>query len=159
MRIGYSKSFMTINDKKYGKQKISYTQADFAQYLFDSMRRQKGKDLDMILNDQLDAFIEAKMIAYERSILIYKYPDYKALVTEYHDGILLFEIMEKEVWKKAVNDSDGIQAYYDAHIENYMWEDRMNVELYLCEGEDVANVVEQLVQDSVSDSTILAQVK
>lgn len=155
---GYSKSFMTINDKKYGKQKISYTQADFAQYLFDSMRRQKGKDLDMILNDQLDAFIEAKMIAYERSILIYKYPDYKALVTEYHDGILLFEIMEKEVWKKAVNDSDGIQAYYDAHIENYMWEDRMNVELYLCEGEDVANVVEQLVQDSVSDSTILAQV-
>lgn len=52
-------------------------------------------------------------------------PDYKWLLKEYYEGILLFEIMEREVWNKAMEDTAGQQRYYASHAPEYQAGERM----------------------------------
>ena len=44
---------------------------------------------------------------------------------EYHDGILLFELTDREVWSKAVMDTAGLKLFYEKNKTNYMWKDRI----------------------------------
>ncbi len=59
-----------------------------------------------------------------------EHPDYAFLLNEYYEGILLFEIMEKEVWNKASEDSVGQRNYYQAHQKEYMASDRARATIY-----------------------------
>ena len=49
-------------------------------------------------------------------------PDYRNLLNEYRDGTLLFEAMNHEVWNKAKNDEDGLEACYNANRSKYSWD-------------------------------------
>jgi peptidyl-prolyl cis-trans isomerase SurA len=48
-------------------------------------------------------------------------PEMKYLIQEYHDGLLLYEISNREVWDKAAKDEAGLAAYFKAHRKNYAW--------------------------------------
>lgn len=48
-------------------------------------------------------------------------PDYRNLLNEYSDGMLLFEISNRQVWDKSNTDKDGLQAYFLAHKDKYTW--------------------------------------
>jgi peptidyl-prolyl cis-trans isomerase SurA len=59
-----------------------------------------------------------------------EHPDYTYLLQEYYEGILLFDIMEKEVWNKASADSVGQHRYYDAHANDYQAGERARASFY-----------------------------
>ncbi len=44
----------------------------------------------------------------------------KYLNQEYHDGLLVYEISNREVWQRAKTDEVGIRAWFDAHERNYV---------------------------------------
>lgn len=44
------------------------------------------------------------------------------LVREYHDGLLLYEISNREVWDKAAKDEAGLAAYFKKNKKKYNWE-------------------------------------
>jgi len=50
-------------------------------------------------------------------------PDMKYLFQEYHDGLLLYEVSNKEVWKKAADDTEGQKAYFKKNKSKYKWEE------------------------------------
>ena len=75
---------------------------------------------EAFLFENYKKFKEESLVDYEKAHLADKYDDYKYLRNEYHDGILLFSIMEKEVWAKAGNDSLGLASYYDQHKSEFM---------------------------------------
>ncbi|MBN7814058.1 peptidylprolyl isomerase [Algoriphagus pacificus] len=52
--------------------------------------------------------------------------EYQMLLNEYHDGILLFSLMNDEVWQKGIEDSVGQKAYFQEHIQDYQWDDRVD---------------------------------
>tara|TARA_R110002050_G_scaffold109799_1_gene221434 strand:+ start:176507 stop:178540 length:2034 start_codon:yes stop_codon:yes gene_type:complete len=155
---GLDAAMITINDKTYGKKKVVYTQKDFAEYLVLNMRgNSKKKAIPMLVNQEFNSFVDDKIIEYEKSILSLKHNEYKALLTEYHDGILLFEIMEQEVWKKAMRDTTGLDSFFLANEAKYMWEERLNTVLYICKTEQVANEVQALLLSNTADSIILTR--
>ena len=48
-------------------------------------------------------------------------PEMKYLIQEYHDGLLLYEISNREVWERAAKDEAGQQAWFAAHKKDYAW--------------------------------------
>lgn len=48
-------------------------------------------------------------------------PEYRNLVREYRDGILLFNISNEKVWKRASSDRAGLEDYFRAHQGKYAW--------------------------------------
>jgi len=98
----------------------SLTIQDFIQYL----NRLKGMELnnkaDHLLNVQFDNFVKDKMLKYEYDNLETKYPDYKELILEYHQGMILFEMNNERVWSESLKDSTGLEVFYEQMKHNYL---------------------------------------
>lgn len=62
--------------------------------------------------------------------IIKTHPEFEMLLKEYFEGILLFDIMEKEVWKKASEDSVGQRKFFDSHQQKYVAGERAVAVLY-----------------------------
>lgn len=114
-------------------------QMDFAQFLGKyQYSNNLNKDKEAMLSEAFDDFTDKAILAYENSHLEEKYPEFRSLYKEYRDGILLFELMDDEVWSKAVKDTAGLEAFYEANKTNYMWPKRARVRVHTANDEKVA---------------------
>ena len=103
---------------------------------------------------QYTAYVDKTIIDYEDSRLEEKYPEFKLLVGEYRDGILLFDLTQEKVWNAASQDSAGLYAFWDANKENYMWPDRVEAVTYSCESEKVAKKVTKMLAKGTTTAEI-----
>lgn len=71
--------------------------------------------------DLMSQFISASAESYYRKHLEDYDPSFRQRLTEFSEGNLLFEIMERQVWDKAANDRAGLEDYYNKHKEQYRW--------------------------------------
>jgi peptidyl-prolyl cis-trans isomerase SurA len=120
------------------------TTRDFAQFLRgktrERMRAAKTSTPQDVANGMYREWLDEVCLAYEEERLEEKYPDFKALMREYEEGILLFEVTKMMVWDKASQDTTGLIAYHAQHRENYMWPERADVVHITCEGPQAAKV-------------------
>lgn len=75
-----------------------------------------------VINKALNELLPVETANEYRNNLVNTNADYRNLVNEYRDGILLFDISNKRVWEAATKDKEGLEAYFQAHKENYKWE-------------------------------------
>jgi len=76
-------------------------------------------------------------LSFEESQLDKKYPEFKSLMREYEEGILLFEALKQNVWDRANNDSTGLQKYFDEELKmKYKWDERASVSIYTLKTDD-----------------------
>jgi len=106
------------------------TQYDLAKFVGRQQTRRKPEDLRVLLNGYYTQFVEESVLNYEEAQLEKKYPEYKALLREYRDGILLFDLTDQKVWSKAVKDTAGLQAFHEQNKDKFMWERRLDAEIY-----------------------------
>ncbi len=86
-----------------------------------------------------------------------KYPEFALLMEEYYDGILLFDLMDKEVWSKAVKDTIGLENFYEQNKQNYLWNERAEATIFTINDEaDVAKVAEILKNNSTDEAVLKA---
>ncbi|MFM7022174.1 MAG: peptidylprolyl isomerase [Flavobacteriales bacterium] len=126
-----------------GKEK--YSQADFANYINTHQVGRKGNSYKQIVNQHYANYQKEKLLAYEDARLEEKYPKFKALMKEYRDGILLFEITDKNVWSKAVKDTAGLKEFYSQHKTDWMWGDRVKAEVFVCMSKEAADTVRAML--------------
>ena len=103
----------------YADQKIDVE--EFAKYFdrFKGMRLQPN-EFEWFLNERFESYVQEKMIRYEQSRLEEKYPEFQALVKEFHDGMVLYEINTKKVWSEATTDTVGLEQFYQVNKEKYI---------------------------------------
>jgi len=106
----------TIGDTKYNV-------SQFINYLKKINSRSPYALSTELLNDRLQGFEFNALHEMEDKSLESKYPEFKNLIQEYRDGILMFNISNKEVWGKASEDSDGLAAYFDKNRQRYTWDE------------------------------------
>ena len=94
-----------------------------------------------------EKFQADQIIAYEESILSDKYPEYNYLLKEYYEGLLLFEIMEKEVWSKAVADTEGLERFFLNNQPNYPAPERAVVLTIRSDSLEVLTSLETSIED------------
>ncbi|WP_242926755.1 peptidylprolyl isomerase [Pontibacter vulgaris] len=102
-----------------------YTVADFYTYVKAEQRPRVTGTPAHAMNVLYNNFIEKSLLEYERANLENKHNDYRMLVKEYHDGILLFQLMDEKVWSKAVEDTTGLQTYFEQNKDKYTWGPRV----------------------------------
>ena len=126
---------------------------EFVDYIVGHQRRQGFLSSSAYAYELYDAFLQEKVFAYEDACLESKYPEFKTLVQEYHDGILLFSLMEEQVWNKAVEDTTGLKDYYERNKHLYMWNDRVKAIVVTSNNKDnVEEITSFLSGDVTADS-------
>ncbi len=137
--VKLNKELFSIADKKY-------TQLDFANYLENHQTKRAKIDAGVLVKSTYSQFLDECCIAFQESVLDKKYPEFKALMQEYRDGILLFDLTDKKVWGKAVKDTAGIEDFYQKNKSNYMWEQRVEANIYTCADAKIAEQVRKLIK-------------
>ncbi len=135
-----AKAFVTINDKVL-------TYHDFAQYLFKGQRMYMNKKVssEIVINQSYKNFLESELLLYQRENLENENQEFAHVLKEYRDGLLLFDLMEKQVWNAASKDTLGLEAYYNANKSKYMWNDRVGGTMFSSADEKVIkNVIKAL---------------
>lgn len=147
-----NKTIFTLDGKDFGQQ-------DFAEYLEKNYRAiRRSVDPSNIVALQYAQWEKKTILAYEESMLPAKYPAYKALITEYHDGILLYEIMSDMVWNKAMRDSTGLKEFYENNASDYMWGKRIDADVYECYTKEAADQTFKLLQNDTSTVEGIVQI-
>jgi peptidyl-prolyl cis-trans isomerase SurA len=83
-----------------------------------------------------------KLITYENSVLEKKYPEFRYLMNEFHDGILLFDVSNTKIWDRIRHDSLGLQNYYEENKYKYLSKKQIEAKVYtlkLVNGEKTLN--------------------
>lgn len=134
-----------------------YTQLD---YLKDIKKHEKefssNPNQSQFLFELLTKSAKDKMVEYEKSILEEKYPEYRLLLQEYHDGMLLYEISKSKVWDMASTDTLGLQAYHAKHAEKYMHGQRVEAKVYEIASKKLAKQAQKLLKAGKSNEEIEA---
>ena len=105
--------------------KSSFTVSDFIDFIQAKQTPQRYVSAQTYAYQLYDAFQNEKIMEYADAHLEERYPEFKLLMQEYNDGILLFDLMNQEVWSKAVSDTAGLRDYYNRNASKYMWNDRV----------------------------------
>ena len=149
--------------------KKSCTVGDFVEYLKTKQNPVRYAIAPQVYAYQLfDTYQNQEILAYADEHLEEKYPEFKSLVQEYNDGILLFDLMDKMVWNKAVEDTTGLKEFHARNTNKYMWKDRVKaciitvnrpeslpkVHEYLEQGVPFDSLRATLVRDSVGHVTV-----
>jgi len=145
----YEKTLATFSGEK-----LSYL--DYYQYLSSKLRAYKNinvikKLVDVSFND----FVNSRIYNYHSDNLESEFPEFKNIVQEYREGLLLFELMEQEVWQKSKTDTIGLKKHYNKNKANYFWKKRIEAIVVTSETKVIAKEVRKLLKTN----TTLEQLK
>jgi peptidyl-prolyl cis-trans isomerase SurA len=133
----------------------SYKQMDFAKYLESQMVFRGTADMADLLKNLYKTWVEETVISYEDGLLDQKYPDFKNLLREYRDGILLFDLTDQKVWSKAVKDTSGLKDFYEKNKNNYLWGERAEVTTYKALNDKIAKEVRKMLKAGKKEKEIV----
>ena len=118
----YNKNLVTINTSK------SITAASFLNYIKDQQKSKITlKPISKLISKFYESYLDQELAQYYDDNLEKEFPDFSAVMDEYRDGLLLFDLMEKEIWTKSKTDSLGLKSFYDKNLKNYQWKNRLDV--------------------------------
>lgn len=113
-------------------------------------------DVARIINAEIERLAQAGLTDVEISLLSEKYPEYRNLINEYRDGMLLFEISNREVWEKASTDIAGLEKFFKKNKKNYKWDrPRFKGFVVSCANEDVAKQVKKIIKKTKDNEVAL----
>ena len=154
--LGKFKSSLKDNSKLVSISGKEITVNSFVNYILSNQR--SGNNIDQLYID----FINEELLAYEESQLEINYPEYKNLLQEYRDGILLFNLTNTKVWTKAVKDTIGLQNFYSENMSNYLWSDRVDATIYssidLATAKAVKRAIYKKHRGNLTDAKILTEI-
>lgn len=134
----------------------SYQISDFYAFVLEEQRQRSRADLEDYKKQLYERFESESVLAAERAYLEQNNQDYQQILDEYESGILLFNLMEEEVWEKALLDSVGLKQFFAANQDKYQSEEALIVKRLV--GQDSAllsNVGQQVpLSNSQMDSLI-----
>ena len=100
----------------------NYTQYDFIKFAETLTRGRLSGPKNAVIRDAYNLYVNNVVNDFEEHKLVEENPEFKNLMDEYRDGIMLFELMDRNVWSKAAHDSVGLKAFYETHKAKYSWE-------------------------------------
>lgn len=146
----YNENLFKINDQ-------SFTQQDFLKFVKANPAIGSIKKIKNVVKQKYENFVDKICTEIEIGNLDTKYPAYKWQLQEYYDGLLFFEITEREVWNKSMNDEQGLKNYFNDNREAYKWDERVEAYIYKTNDVKVAKQFQKLAKRKKINDDILSK--
>jgi len=144
-----TKPLLVIKDK-------TWTQRDFLDHLEAGQRRERMVPLKEYVEAKFKDYVEETILAYEDERLEEKHAEFRMLMKEYRDGILLFELTDQKVWGRAMRDTAGLETFHAANRDRFMWDTRYEADIYTCADASVAKQVRALLRKGLRGADLVA---
>lgn len=120
----FSAPLLTINTKKIeGKA--------FLDFLDKQQKAEiKIKPVSKLVDELYERFLDNQLTTYYDENLENEFSEFANVMEEYRDGLLLFDLMEKEIWERAKTDTIGLQSFYEQHKSEHMWKNRVEATVF-----------------------------
>lgn len=117
----------------------SYNAVDFLRWVEANQHVVRPHDMKVYVQNRYNDFIDEMVYRYADSRLEEENPDFRDLVNEYRNGLMIFSYNDQMVWSKSVTDTAGFLDFYNRSsqsrsIDNeadapYFWNTRADVTL------------------------------
>lgn len=118
---------------------VNYKSSDFLTYAEKVTNGRIMGPKEAIFNDVYNNYLNMVITGIEEENLMNEKPEFKNLMGEYRDGIMLFELMDRNVWGKASKDSTGLAQFYESRKSKYKWQPGFRGSVYTFKNQDVMN--------------------
>jgi peptidyl-prolyl cis-trans isomerase SurA len=139
--------------KLFSIEEKAYTGVDFLNYV--KGQEKAGltiKPVSRLVDHLYEQYLDQQVNAYYSDNLEKEFPEFSSVMDEYRDGLLLFDLMEKEIWEKSKTDSIGLQNFYKSHMDQYKWKTRFDATVISSTKMDVIKTAQKyLKQNKTSD--------
>ncbi|WP_400077856.1 peptidylprolyl isomerase [Winogradskyella sp. R77965] len=142
-------TLFSINDR-------SFTYNEFGRHLMSSQRNYAGKKIPLsaVVDKEYNSFFERSILQFREDNLENENKDFANILKEYRDGLLLFELMEKEVWNKASKDTLGLETFYNDNTSKYQWKDRAEVVIASSVDQAIIDTARKLMRKGKTEEEI-----
>lgn len=136
-----------------GKKNVTYL--DFANFISSRQKTTRPyKNKAALVKDLYDEFETDELKNYFKEQLEFENEDYAAILNEYRNGLLIFDVMNKNIWDKAKNDTIALEKFYELHKSEYNWKARSKSEIVSANSKDLAKQVQALMNAGKSKDEI-----
>lgn len=144
----YSQTLFSVGTKK-----LSGT--NFLDYIYSKQKSGLAiKPLDKLIDKLYENFTDEQRNQYNNDNLENEFPDFAAVMDEYRDGLLLFDLMDKEIWQRSKTDTTGLKAFYDTQKEKHVWKTRINAEIFSSTNLDLMKKVLAMINKNQTSKEI-----
>lgn len=150
----------------------TYTTADLAHYIFVSQQKERRADIAIFVERKYEEFVNSVVEQYADSRLEIENPEFKAIVDEYKNGLMIFSYNDRMIWSKAIQDTAGFNAFYERaktthDINNpeesvYFWKSRARVNVItiadsqMIDPEKAVKVIDKVTKKNYDSATLRA---
>lgn len=111
--LGLNSEMFSLNGRKI-------IQKDFARFIAQNAVVRHPWPRDEYIGSLYEEFVAQWLIRHENENLEEKYPEFRILVREITDGMLLFEITDRVIWSDAGSDSIALADFHQKNRFDYM---------------------------------------
>ena len=141
----FQDAILVINKSK----KIAALQ--FLNFVYNQQKSKiKTKPVVKLVDELFEKFIDEQLTAYYNENLENEFPEFKHVMDEYRDGLLLFDLMDKEIWTRAKTDTTGIFTYFKNNQINYQWKKRFEVDIFSSTDKSIIEKTQQFLNKGKS---------
>ncbi|SHI49318.1 peptidylprolyl isomerase [Flavobacterium haoranii] len=141
----FNESLLTIDKKK------KFSANDFLEFVETQQKLHiQTRPVTTLVDELYEKWFENELLKYYDDNLENEIPEFRYVMDEYRDGLLLFDLMEKEIWDKAKTDSIGLEKFYNMNKANYMWKKRFDVDIYSSTDEKIVAKAQNYIKKGKS---------
>jgi peptidyl-prolyl cis-trans isomerase SurA len=148
VKTPFNEAILTINT-------TSFSGRDFLNFIQKSQKTALDiKPISTMVSVLFEQFTDEELNKNYNANLESEFPEFANVMNEYRDGLLLFDLMEKEIWEKSKTDTLGLQTFYDKNKQKYQWNKRYDVLVVSSTKEDYIKKVQKMLKKDKSAAEI-----
>ena len=136
-------------------EKTAVTGTSFLNYIINQQKTNlKTKPISKLAEVLYNKFVDDKLTTYYNENLEKEFPEFSSIIDEYRDGLLLFDLMEKEIWQRSKTDTIGLKKFYETKKENYLWKTRAKTVVLSSTKLEITQQALELLKQNMPTTTI-----
>ena len=113
------------NSKLFSIEKKNITGTDFLNYIKAQQKSgETTKPIEKLVDKLYTKYVDEQLNQYYLDNLENDFPEFASVMEEYRDGLLLFDLMEKEIWQRSKTDTLGLKTFYETQKSKHVWKTR-----------------------------------